>query len=96
MKPPKNALRQLRSGSGFAVLAILALLLGCAWPTRDQATLKAIKAEAQALMTTHTGRAYATIPKSRWPRAIAALRPETVTIYEDGINILMKPEFDGG
>jgi ribonuclease BN (tRNA processing enzyme) len=58
--------------------------------------LKAIKAEAQALMMTHTGRAYSTIPKSRWPRAIAALRPETVTIYEDGINILMKPEFDGG
>ncbi|HEX8533004.1 MAG TPA: hypothetical protein VF662_02460 [Allosphingosinicella sp.] len=45
---------------------------------------------------THTGRAYSTIPKSRWPRAIAALRPETMTIYEDGVNILMKPEFDGG
>jgi hypothetical protein len=34
----------------FAVVATLALLGGCEWPTRSAAKLNAIKAEAQMLM----------------------------------------------
>jgi hypothetical protein len=36
------------------------------------------------------------VPKSKWPRTSASLTPESVTIFRDGINILVKPGFDGG
>jgi hypothetical protein len=36
------------------------------------------------------------VPKSRWPRVIASLRPEFVSIYPDGVDIMTKPYFDGG
>jgi hypothetical protein len=47
-------------------------------------------------MMTHPTKAYATLPKGQWPHAIAALGPELVTVYEDGVEILIKPGFDGG
>jgi hypothetical protein len=58
--------------------------------------LKAIEAEAQALMIAHQTDAVVTVPKSYWPRAIATLGPEGVTVSRDGVEILMKPDFDGG
>lgn len=45
--------------------------------THDQSVLKAIKAESQILMATQrtTTQTYSDVPKSRWPRTIASLKP---------------------
>jgi hypothetical protein len=96
--------KQLRRGAAFAALAIaLTLLTGCTRPTHDQSTLKAIKAESQILMLTEQPVTYGTVPKvivtvpkSRWPRVIASLKPEWVTVFPDGVDIMIKPFFDGG
>jgi hypothetical protein len=103
--------KPLRGGAVFAVLAIaLTLLTGCTRPTHDQSTLKAIKAESQFLMVTERAVTYGTVPKdnvpvpkametvpkSRWPRVIASLKPEWVTVFPDGVDIMIKPFFDGG
>jgi len=96
--------KQLRRGAAFAVLAFaLTLLAGCTRPTHDQSTLTAIKAESQILMVTERAvtfgtvtKAIVTVPKSRWPRVIASLKPEWVIVDQDGVNIVIKPFFDGG
>lgn len=91
------AFRQLHGGGAFAVfLAALTLLTGCTRPTRDESALKAIKAESQILMVTQPTKTYATVPKSRWPFIIASLNPEGVTVFPDGVDIVIKPYFDGG
>lgn len=87
---------QRRTRAALVVLAALTLLAGCERPTRDQAALKAIKAESQTLMAAWPTRTYATVPKSRWPRAIAGLKPFDVTVFPDGVDIMTKPYFDGG
>lgn len=78
----------------FAVLASLALLVGCEEPTHDPVKLKAIKAEAHTLMKSYSVNAEVTKPQ--WPRGIASLRPEFVSINEDGVHITGKAYFDGG
>ena len=96
--------KQLRRGVAFAVLAIaLILLTGCTRPTYDQSTLKAIKAESQVLMATQRAETYGpvpkrhvTFPKNRWPQVIASLKPEWVAVFPDGVDIMIKPFFDGG
>ena len=78
----------------LAALLALALPGGCHRPTRDPATLGAIKAEARMLM-----RAYpvaANLPRARWPHTIASLEPEFVTIDPAGVYITTRPYFDGG
>ena len=80
--------------AAFAVAAALALLGGCAWPTDDPAKLRAIRAESQMLMNAYPADAH--VPKAQWPRAIASLEPEFVSIYPDGVHITTKPYFDGG
>jgi hypothetical protein len=88
--------KKLRNSAAFAALAALTLLTSCTRPTRDQSVLKAVKAESQILMATRPNRTYAVIPKSRWPRVIASLKPEAVTVLPDGVDIMTKPYFDGG
>lgn len=78
----------------LAVVAALALLGGCARPTRDPVKLKAIKAEARTLLKTYP--TDAEVSKARWPRAIASLEPEFVSINSDGVHITTEPYFDGG
>lgn len=77
-------------------LALMMLLLatGCSGPTRDQSTIQAIHAEARTLTRATTS--LSVLPKSQWPQAIASLEPENVTISPDGVDILIKPGFDGG
>lgn len=87
-------------------LAIAGSLSGCAWPTNDATTLKAIAGECQYLMRTvpptvpHGGMPASTdnggVAKNKWPRAIASLNPMWVTIFRDGCDIQIKPMFDGG
>lgn len=89
----------LHNRAALAFLAALVLLTGCAWPTFDQAALKAIRAEALLLMKTHPikpPKDWAKVPKSQWPPAIAKLQPESVTVYEWGVDIWTNPHFDGG
>lgn len=78
----------------FAIVAALALLSGCARPTRDPAKLEAIKAESRLLLKAFP--TDAEVPKARWPRAIASLEPEFVSINSDGVYITTEPYFDGG
>jgi hypothetical protein len=83
------------SFSVFATLGALALLIGCERPpAHDPVTLKAIKAEAHTLMNSHP--INADVTKARWPREIASLRPEFVSIDEEGVYITTKAHFDGG
>jgi hypothetical protein len=88
----------MQPGRGPALLAALALLAGCAWPTRDQSKLKAIKAESEHLAATHPigPQGWTEISQSRWPPVIASLRPHSVTVHEWGVSISTKPYLDGG
>ena len=36
------------------------------------------------------------IPRAQWPPAIASLKPAFVTVQEWGVDIDVKPYFDGG
>lgn len=67
----------------LAILAVVATLEGCPGPTSDAHKLRAIKAEAEALMTSLPDNPprdkFGGIPKSHWPPAIASLQPHSVT-----------------
>ena len=80
---------------GKVALMMLLLVTGCSGPTHDQSTFQAIHAEARTLIRTTTAFPV-TLPKGKWPQAIASLTPANVTIYADGVDILIKPHFDGG
>jgi hypothetical protein len=90
---------RLSVGRVFAVLAALTLLTGCAFPTHNQSTLKAIKAESKVLMATHSiksPKGWTEIPKNRLPPVIAGLQPYSVIINQGSVDILIRPDFDGG
>jgi hypothetical protein len=97
-------IKQLRRcGVRFAALALAGVLAGCAWPTSDESTLKAIAAECQHLMQTEPPDTdngpvptYSGVPRSRWPRVIASLNPVDVVVFRQGCDVLIKPMFDGG
>lgn len=89
-------------------LAALFLLAGCAFPISDEEALKAIKAEslelmakappenASALPEDQGTNASFDLPKNRWPRAIAGLKPAFVVVRSDSVYLMTKPDFDGG
>ncbi len=77
----------------------LVLLSHLPWPVSDPARLAAIGNEAQALTARYPAKPpehYSSIPKNLWPTAIARLRPDRVIVHEWGVDILIKPFFDGG
>lgn len=80
----------------WLALATVALLTACARPIYDQSTLKVIQTEAQTLIKNTPMRASTTVPKSKWPQVIASLDPESVTVLTDGVDILIRRDFDGG
>jgi hypothetical protein len=83
----------------IAALSAMFLLGSCNRPISDPAKLKAIRAEAQALMNTHRPQQpsmWISVPKEHWPRAIASLRPEGVTVFPWGVDIRVKAGLDGG
>jgi hypothetical protein len=68
-------------------------------PTHDESVLRAIKTESERLVATHPIKPpahWADIPKREWPPTIAGLRPFSVTVFEWGVDILVRPDFDGG
>jgi hypothetical protein len=85
--------------AALAVALALALLSGCTSPTSDPVKLRAIENEARSLMAHHPITPpgdRAEVPMSRLPSAIAGLRPQSVTVYHWGVDIMVKPYFDGG
>jgi hypothetical protein len=88
--------------SRTAMLAMpfaLASVSGCTFPTRDPVKLRAIKHEAWVLIADHPihpPHEWVRVPESRWPPAIKSLKPEFVTVDRSGVDILIKPYFDGG
>lgn len=85
--------------AALAFVAALLLLGGCELPTRNQATLKEIKAESEQLMKAYPivpPDAWVNVPRDHWPPAIAKLEPFLVTVHEWGVDISTKPYFDGG
>jgi hypothetical protein len=36
------------------------------------------------------------VPEERWPKAIASLDRTYVTVYPHGVEVMVKPYFDGG
>jgi len=63
---------------------------------RDPATLAAIKSESAALMRSHPTGMDDPLPKSDWPPVIASFQPTFVGVDQEGVDILVKPDFDGG
>lgn len=87
---------RMRKGA-LGAMAALALLAGCGpAPARDPATLKAIKAEALAMMADPPAETFVLVAEHRWPHAIAGLRPNFVTVDQSGLDIVIQPYFDGG
>lgn len=82
--------------AGFATVAALTSLSGCARPTLDHSTLKAIRDESEILMKVHRVEADEEVPQARWPRSIASIEPQMVSINSDGVYITTKAYFDGG
>ncbi|WP_179044049.1 hypothetical protein [Sphingobium lactosutens] len=80
---------------GKFALIMLTLATACSGPTRDPSVLQAIRTEAR-MLSRSTARSQVALPKSKWPQAISGLEPENVTISADGVDILVKPYFDGG
>lgn len=85
----------LKSGKLAFMMLMLMLIAGCSGPTRDWQMLRDIHAEALALEGPRL-QSWTSLPKTRWPPGIASLRPESVSISADGVDILMSPYFDGG
>jgi hypothetical protein len=80
------------------MLAIL-LLVGCSGepePLDDRAALAEIRAEARTLMRAARQSSSDQVPVEQLPPAIAALRPERVTLGPDGVDINIATYFDGG
>ncbi len=65
-------------------------------PKREPSALQAIHTESQVLLRTHAVGTVKDIPKSRWPRTLSGLAPENVEVSQAGVDILIKPHFDGG
>lgn len=80
----------------LSVLTAFALLVGCARPTHNPSALKEIRAESETLMRGAAPRTSTVVPKAGWPTEITSLRPYSVTVLPDGLEITMKPYFDGG
>lgn len=83
----------------IAALAASLLLVSCARPVSDPEELKAIGTEAQALLQNYPVKypqGWVDVPKGKWPPTIAALDPEWVKIDQWGVDVLVKPDFDGG
>jgi len=47
-------------------------------------------------MAVHPTQGWAVVPEREWPPVIASLHPHAVTVYGWGIDISIKPYFDGG
>jgi hypothetical protein len=89
----------LRIGLPIIILVVLAIYCAFPHPISNQTKLKAIAAESRLLMATHPIKAperWADVPEDQWPPAIASLHPELVVVHTWGVDILVKPFFDGG
>ncbi len=82
------------------ILILIAIVMYCAFPQpiHDDATLKAVAGESQALMAIHPispGAQPIEIPRDKWPSAIASLDPDSVKVRNGLVDITTQPYFDG-
>lgn len=99
MKLRTGCLVAIAAPVAVIALVVLAWFALQPWPISDPVRLKAVRAEALSLMATYSpkpSRSYASLPKRQWPATIASLRPQIVLVDEQGVEILIKPFFDGG
>jgi len=80
----------------FVSLTVAAFITGCTRPTHDHATLAAIKTESAAIMRVHPTKMGHPLPQAEWPHVIASLKPAFVSVDQEGVDIMVKPDFDGG
>jgi hypothetical protein len=78
------------------ILTTLLLLTACARPSHNQTKLHEIRMEARMLIANSPRKGPSIIPRGKWPRAIASLHPERGAVLTDGVDILVRPYFDGG
>ena len=92
--------RKRSLGAALAILVVVATLQGCPGPISDARKLRAIKAEAEALVAGLPDKPprdqFGIVSKNYWPPAIATLEPHTLYVRPSGVHILTKPDFDGG
>lgn len=89
----------LRIAVPIAILIALSIYSAFPHPTHNQAKLKAVAAESQRLIVTNMkGRNFQSVdlPKEEWPPTIASLKPYSVTVRHDMVDITTKLYFDGG
>ena len=96
MKSAEQLRNIVRQPVRYAAFAAILALAGCTQPNRDPAKLRTIRSEAQILMAKRQARAFADVPTGQLPSGIANLHPNVVTVYSSGVEIEMKPYFDGG
>lgn len=82
---------------GVPIIILMALAVYCAFPhpTHSETKLRAVAAESRRLMAAYPVTP-SDIPKSKWPPAIASLKPFSVTVHREMVDITTKPFFDGG
>jgi hypothetical protein len=95
-----STMSQLRNLiAAVAMPFAIAFLGSCTSPISDPATLRAIESEARSLMMNHPvspSNEWVDIPMNRWPPEIAGLKPEAVAVHHWGVDIMVKPNLDGG
>jgi len=91
--------RSRNLNAAVAVPFATAFLSGCTSPISDPVMLRALEGEVRSLITDYPVSApngLVDIPMNRWPPKIAGLKPEAVTVYRWGVDIMVKPGLDGG
>lgn len=85
---------------GLGLIALSAIAIVAVWirhtPTRNDAKLMAMNAEARRLMPLRTSLDWNGVPKNRWPGTIASLNPQWVQLYPWGVEVQIEGFFDGG
>ncbi|WP_326525409.1 hypothetical protein [Sphingomonas sp.] len=78
-------------------MAVFLLLPSC-WPAPSESasTLRAIAGEAHELMSRPGSDWLASQPAYQLPPVIAALKPDFISVHDDGIDIVTTAFFDGG
>ena len=83
----------------IALAVVLPPLSACTLPTFDPAKTRAIAAEAQTIVARYPvgpSKQWVELPPRQWPSAIASLKPDRVIVHQWGVDVSIKPYFDGG
>lgn len=91
--------RSTKTIAAVGVTFSTVVLSACTSPISDPVTLRAIEREARVLVSDRPQSLSVEridIPEQRLPPKIASLSPKAVTVQQWGVDIIVKPGFDGG